>query len=106
PQALVLPLALVLPWVEVLAGFALALGWMTRWSASAAFALFGTFIAALLSTAARGFELADCGCFGFGLHLAPTQTVFLDILLLCLAAWLFCVPRTALSLDSWTKEGS
>ena len=106
PQGLVMPAAAILPWAETLAGFALLGGWLTRGSAAAAFGLFAAFITALLSTMARRFELVDCGCFGFGLHLAPSQTVFLDAVLACAAAWIFFNPRTALSLDSWAKEGS
>ncbi|MBI5624683.1 MAG: DoxX family membrane protein [Elusimicrobia bacterium] len=106
PQALVPPLATLLPWAEVLAGFALVFGWLTRWSAAAGLALFSAFITALLSTFSRGFELADCGCFGFGLHLAPGQTIFLDAALAGCCLWLLLRPRTPLSLDSWITEGS
>lgn len=106
PPDMALPAAALLPWAEVLAGFALLFGWHTRWAAACAAGLFGLFIAALGSTLARGIELADCGCFGFGWHLAPTQTIFLDIVLAAGAAWLFIHSATALSLDGWAKEGS
>ncbi|MBI4676522.1 MAG: DoxX family membrane protein [Elusimicrobia bacterium] len=106
PPALILPIAVLVPWAEVVAGFALLAGWLTRWTAAAAAGLFGVFITALSSTMVRGIELADCGCFGFGFRLAPSQTVFLDIFLAGAACWLFLHAETALSLDAWAKEGS
>jgi uncharacterized membrane protein YphA (DoxX/SURF4 family) len=63
PQPLVAPLALLLPFVEVLLGVYLILGLFTR--ASAAFAAFqlAVFSGAIASAVVRGIS-TSCGCFG------------------------------------------
>lgn len=80
--------ALVLPWIEVLAGVAL---WWPRLRRGAALLLLGataSFIAALVLAEWRGLEL-DCGCFGDWL-VFPNLAVHLgfNLCLLFGAAWL------------------
>lgn len=58
------PLAtFVIPWLEVIAGFFLALGLMTRGAAAALSGLLIVFTAAIISVMIRGMEI-DCSCFG------------------------------------------
>ena len=57
--------ALYLPWIEIIAGTALAL---TKWHRGASLVIAGlliAFIAALSSDWARGLDI-NCGCFGHG----------------------------------------
>jgi uncharacterized membrane protein YphA (DoxX/SURF4 family) len=62
PGALVNVMALVLPWIELLAGLALILGIWTRTSAALVGALLGVFVVAISVNLARG-NAIDCGCF-------------------------------------------
>jgi putative oxidoreductase len=62
PGALVNLMALVMPWLELLAGLALILGIWTRTSAALIGALLGVFVVAISFNLARG-NAIDCGCF-------------------------------------------
>jgi len=62
PGALVNALALVMPWVELLAGLALILGFWRRESAIVVGLLILVFLAAIGFNLARG-HAVDCGCF-------------------------------------------
>ena len=62
PGAFVNALALVMPWVELLAGLALILGVWRREAAALAGLLLLVFIAAIGANLARG-RAVDCGCF-------------------------------------------
>ncbi len=63
PQALVAPLALLLPFVEVLVGAYLIIGLFTRAAAVAAAILLAVFDTAIALAVVRGLH-ASCGCFG------------------------------------------
>ncbi len=62
PGALVNLMALVMPWLELLAGLALILGIWTRTSAGLVGALLLVFLVAISLNLARG-NAIDCGCF-------------------------------------------
>lgn len=102
PASLVFPLARVVPWVEYLLGIYLLAGLWLRWTAPAALALFGGFVAVLGLSLARGAALASCGCFGGGWPLSPAATLSVDsfVILLLVAAvldreYLWSVDRSA-----------
>lgn len=105
PRDMVLTVATFLPWVELLLGWALILGFRLKEAAAACGALFGVFLLTLLSVKAKGIELPNCGCFGDGIHLTLTQGLLADSVLagLCWLAWKSAPAR--LSLDSWTEGG-
>ena len=64
PTALVSPVALMLPPLEILAGIlALGRGWPRRIGAFGLLTMLAIFLAALVSAQARGLNI-DCGCFG------------------------------------------
>lgn len=63
PAAVVSPLALVLPYFEILLGMYLAAGLFTRVVAIVASAQFGIYAAAIASAILRNIP-ANCGCFG------------------------------------------
>lgn len=63
PQAAIAPVAIVLPFLEVLLGGYLVVGLFTRISAWVAAALLLAFDGAIASAVMRGLSLS-CGCFG------------------------------------------
>lgn len=63
PEVLLNPVALALPWLEVLAGLALVLGPARRSAALLALGMLAAFMAALGWNLALG-NPVDCGCFG------------------------------------------
>ncbi len=62
PDLLISPLAIVLPWIELLVGIALVLGILRGGAALLAGLLLLTFVAGLSVDVARGIAI-DCGCF-------------------------------------------
>lgn len=62
PEVLVHPAAIILPWVEVVAGTALVMRWWTGGASLLLSALMFVFFIALSITVARGLDIS-CGCF-------------------------------------------
>jgi uncharacterized membrane protein YphA (DoxX/SURF4 family) len=56
-------LAMMLPWIELVAGLALILGFRARAGGVIATALMGVFLVAILAAMVRGLDI-ECGCFG------------------------------------------
>jgi putative oxidoreductase len=83
PAAWVPLFAVTLPWVEILTGLALLVGWFGRGAALVAGALMAAFTVALSQALLRGIDLA-CGCFG-GTDPATGWTVLRDVVLLAVA---------------------
>jgi putative oxidoreductase len=63
PQPVVAPLALLLPFLEILTGGYLILGLFTRAAAWVAVGMFAAFDGAIASAVVRGMTVS-CGCFG------------------------------------------
>jgi uncharacterized membrane protein YphA (DoxX/SURF4 family) len=63
PAALIAPIAIALPFLEMLLGVYLILGLFTRTAAWIAVALFAVFDLAIASAVVRGMTVS-CGCFG------------------------------------------
>jgi putative oxidoreductase len=87
-QSLSFIAAVVLPWLEILAGVALASGVWKRASALIISGLLVFFIVLTLVTIARGLDV-DCGCFGalsrksgFGVILEDLGMLFMGLCLL------------------------
>ena len=66
PQILILPTAIILPYVEFLTGLSLLLGFKTRLSACICLGLLCLFVIALGINIVRGISDIPCGCFGSG----------------------------------------
>ena len=64
PAGLVLPLANVMPWLELMVAVYLISGFMSRLGALGSIVLLGTFVVALLDSLATGNTAHACGCFG------------------------------------------
>jgi hypothetical protein len=105
PTSLTLPMAGLLPWVELLVGWALLLGVGGRAASSAAGAMFGLFLAALGSVLARGIAIPNCGCFGDAMHFTPAQAMIFDSTMLALCWTAYRGGSGPLSLDGWSERG-
>jgi uncharacterized membrane protein YphA (DoxX/SURF4 family) len=103
PISLANLLGLVLPVVEVAIGALLILGSLTRFMAALGGFTMVIFIIAIAQAWARGLNI-DCGCFGGGGAVAPSETKYLqeilrDLGLVFLALYLIRYPSTKFSLD-------
>jgi uncharacterized membrane protein YphA (DoxX/SURF4 family) len=71
---------IVLPWLEIGAGVLLIVGIAVRYMAIFGSALMITFVIAISQAWARGLSI-DCGCFGDGGAIDPSQTKYLETIL-------------------------
>ena len=82
-------MAFYLPWLEILCGVAVIVGWLRSGALAILTGLMVVFIAATISAKARGIDL-DCGCFGAATSgLTFTWHMVIDFALLAgiLALW-------------------
>ena len=91
PEHLIYPMARTLPWVEIILGLAVLIGWKIRYFSAATAALLLFFIVVLSITILRGIE-ANCGCFGLDERISPL-TVLRDSLFLIPALYLVFEPQ-------------
>jgi uncharacterized membrane protein YphA (DoxX/SURF4 family) len=92
-----------LPVLEILIGLLLLVGLFTRVSAALGGLMMVAFIIGISWAWAHGYSI-DCGCFGGGGTIAPSQTQYpleiaRDAGIAACAAWLVVRPRTPYSLD-------
>ena len=94
PKALVNMVALTLPWLEMVCGVSLIIGWISRGSALILAVLLGLFIAALAYSLIRGLDI-QCGCFSLTSESAAPLYVDIlrDALLLIMALATLVRPR-------------
>lgn len=105
PASVALPLAGLLPWLELLVGWALLLGVEARAASALAGAMTAAFLAAIGSVLARGIQIPNCGCFGEAMHFTPAHAFLFDSLMAALCWIVFTAESDPLSLDSWTNRG-
>jgi uncharacterized membrane protein YphA (DoxX/SURF4 family) len=99
PPDLVAPLAVILPYFEVLLGLYLLAGLFTRVAAWVAAAQFVIYAAAIASAVVRGIP-ANCGCFGPGdAAVADWPHVAFDLALAALAILIALRAPGAFALD-------
>lgn len=91
--------ASVFPWLELVVGTFLLLGFLARTSAAVLSLFLIVFISLLARSLWLHLALAECGCFGSGILLKPEQALMLDIGLLFVSGILVCCPARFLSLD-------
>ena len=91
--------ALVFPWLELIFGTFLTLGFLSRLSASVLAIFLTTFIVLLSRSLLFHLPISECGCFGSGFSLAPWQALVLDSGLLVLVLILLRNRSMILSLD-------
>lgn len=99
PQAAVLPIAVALPYLELIFGIYLVLGLFTRIAATLVAVMFLVYAGAIASAVLRHIP-ANCGCFGPNdASTADWPHVVLDIALTALAVLVAARAPGALSLD-------
>lgn len=91
PGDLINLMAIVLPWLEIIAGVALIMGIFYRGAVLWVNLMMVVFIIALITTISRGINI-DCGCFkaaSSGTHSAWNALLFdLGAMILCVQLWL------------------
>jgi len=95
----------VLPMMEIVVGFCLITGLLTRGVGLLSAVLLIAFVIGIVSVWSRGIEI-NCGCFGDGgadpdaFSKYPWE-IARDVALLALSLYLVVKPRTAFALDGW-----
>ncbi len=93
PRVVALLVALILPWLETLAGAALVIGLFKRTNAGLIALMLAGFIVLVAVTMVRGLDV-DCGCFGGLSRKAGWSLLLEDALLLFMAVQVaFSRPR-------------
>jgi uncharacterized membrane protein YphA (DoxX/SURF4 family) len=93
PSSLLLPLSTYFPWIEIVLGASMLVGWRLPWFAAATAGLLSVFTVLLAVTYLRGIE-ADCGCFGPGDRISPL-TIARDAS--------FLLPALFLAAEAWIR---
>ncbi|OGW86902.1 MAG: hypothetical protein A3C35_04165 [Omnitrophica bacterium RIFCSPHIGHO2_02_FULL_46_11] len=98
-QPYISTVAFVLPWLELIFGTFLSLGFLTRVSSTVLSIFLAVFITLLLRSLMLHLPVAECGCFGSGIILTPWQALFLDSGILVVSLILVRQRPRWLSLD-------
>ena len=92
-------MALVLPWLELIAGVGLVIGYRTKTSALICGVLLIAFTSAVAWAVVQGLQI-DCGCFGEGRSEAVSwEKVFTNSLMIVGCVLLYIHPKSVLSFD-------
>lgn len=105
PRLLTPLLATVLPWVEVLSGAALLIGFLTTPAAWLVAAQLASFCLLMLVVLVSGIEIDDCGCFGeLGWKETPLQVLLRDLVMLGLMWPVVTRHREMWAVDGWGQS--
>jgi cellulose synthase/poly-beta-1,6-N-acetylglucosamine synthase-like glycosyltransferase len=104
PSALVPFIAIGLPWLEVVSGTALLIGFCTTPAALLIAAQLLSFSLLMLVILLRGVVIEDCGCFGnLGWHETPLQVLIRDLIMLVMLWPVLKRQRDVWSVDAWSQ---
>jgi hypothetical protein len=107
PPALVPLIAACLPWLEVISGTALLIGFYTTPAALLIAAQLLGFSVLMLVIVLTGVEIEDCGCFGnLGWHETPLQVLIRDLVMLVLLWPVLRRRRDVWSFDAWSQASA
>ena len=104
PYGVVPLIAHVIPWMEIIFGAMMLVGYMTRVSALVLVGMSLSFVFLILITKIMTGALpSDCGCFGEGslVHLKPLEVFVLDIINTIIGIKLLLIKTHSFSLDSF-----
>lgn len=106
PQALIDPLSLVIPWIELISGAFFLLGLFTRVAAVVVAVELVGFMVILSYVLAKGINLEDCGCFSaIGIKETPLQALIRDAVLFLMTIISTLCGGAAYSLDALLTNG-
>ena len=99
--------AIVLPWLELIAGVLLVAGVWRREAAVVTAAMLAVFVGAVASTLARGIDIRNCGCFALDEsgRAAGWMLIAGDLALLAVALVLAFAPVRARAPEEAAAEG-
>ena len=107
PPAVIPLLATLLPWIEVLSGTALLMGFYTTPAALLIGLQLLSFCGLMTAILLLGIEIEDCGCFGnLGWRETPLQVLIRDLIMLGLLVPILTRRRDVLALDAWSHVPS
>ncbi len=104
PQGLALPLAHVLPWLEIFSGLFFLAGLFSRWAAISLGGQLALFSAVISAAMFMGTAPEDCGCLP-GVSETPMQALARDLLMIALLVLSYRALPGALSIDRWLEPG-
>jgi uncharacterized membrane protein YphA (DoxX/SURF4 family) len=100
PEAVTHQVSLVIPWIELIGGSFLFLGYMQETAAGTLAVLTGLFQLVLGQAVVRRLPIDECGCFGGGfVHLTLYQSFVLDTVMLLLLIQIATTERKIFCLD-------
>jgi putative oxidoreductase len=106
PTVLVNPMAVVLPWVELVAAVLLLLGWRTRAASLLITGMMAMFTIAISMAVAKGLDMS-CGCFASqGAVDDPIswRTIVRDGTWLALGIYVIAFDTRPIGLDGWLEH--
>ena len=105
PDFLVSPIAAGLPWLELVSGTALCIGFMTTAAAWViGFQLVGFSVLMVVVLVAQ-IPIDDCGCFGnLGIRETPLHVLIRDLILLGILASVLVRQHDAWGIDAWADR--
>jgi uncharacterized membrane protein YphA (DoxX/SURF4 family) len=104
PQELVHGFAIVVPWIEILLGICLVVGFWVRGSGLASAVLLASFGVAIGVNLFREADIT-CGCFGLdGAAGSLTDALIRDILMIVASVILYCKSSRILSVDLFLRR--
>ena len=105
PYQAINALAIVLPWLEMVAGLLLVVGWWTRAAVLIINGLLVVFIVAISQAMARGLDIS-CGCFDTdpSAHKMSRWTLYWDIIWLGWGLWILAFDQGTWSLEHWLRR--
>ncbi len=102
PPAVIPLLATLLPWIEVLSGTALLIGFYTTPAAVLIGVQLLSFCGLMTAILLLGIDIEDCGCFGnLGWRETPLQVLVRDLVMLGLLVPVVIRQRDVFALDVW-----
>lgn len=106
PYGLVSQIAFILPWIELIFGAFLILGYMEKISAAVLSALTLVFLVVLGSSGALMTGGGDCGCFGVSspIHLTLRQVFVMDLINFLICIRLYFFKRTPWGIDNFFRQ--
>ena len=102
PDFMVSPIAAGLPWLELVSGTALCIGFMTTTAAWLIGIQLVGFSALMVVVLVAQIPIDDCGCFGnLGIRETPLHVLIRDLILLGILASVIIRQHDAWGIDAW-----